>query len=68
MQSRSKQWDHKTTTKVPKFMTTFEKKVFTFNVISQKAKQLDNLALMIILSRERQATFEMRVEMESREG
>lgn len=49
-------------------MTTFEKKVFTFNVISQKAKQLDNSTLMIILSRERQATFEMRVEMESREG
>lgn len=46
MQSRSKQWDHKTTTKVPKFMTTFEKKFFTFNVISQKVKQLDNSALM----------------------
>ncbi|KAJ6825264.1 uncharacterized protein M6B38_381095 [Iris pallida] len=71
--SRLQQWDHNILAKIAEFTTTFEKQVLAFNIMSRKralGEFRSEERLMIeqaLLNEEKQAIYEMRAEIESRE-
>ncbi|KAF6135867.1 hypothetical protein GIB67_022483 [Kingdonia uniflora] len=73
MPSRSQQWDHNIANKVAEFTETFGKQVLAFNIISRKRSNGEfrtEERLMIeqaLLQEEKQALFDLRAELESRE-
>ncbi|WOL01735.1 SWI/SNF chromatin-remodeling complex subunit SNF5-like [Canna indica] len=71
--SRLQQWDHNILSKIAEFTTTFEKQVLAFNIMSRKralGEFRSEERLMIeqaLLQEEKQALFEIRAQIESRE-
>ncbi|KAK1312596.1 hypothetical protein QJS10_CPA07g01165 [Acorus calamus] len=73
MLSRSQQWDQNLAAKIAEFTSTFEKQVLAFNMITRKRalgefRAEERLFVeQTLLREEKQAMFELRAEIESRE-
>uniref|UniRef100_A0ACD5TBS2 Uncharacterized protein n=1 Tax=Avena sativa TaxID=4498 RepID=A0ACD5TBS2_AVESA len=71
--SRLQQWDHNILVKIAEFTTTFEKQVLAYNIMTKKRaigefRSEERLMLeQALLQEEKQATMELRAEIESRE-
>jgi hypothetical protein len=71
--SRLQQWDHNILVKIAEFTTTFEKQVLAYNIMTKKRaigefRSEERLMLeQALLQEEKQATMELRAEIELRE-
>uniref|UniRef100_M8BFJ0 GLTSCR protein conserved domain-containing protein n=1 Tax=Aegilops tauschii TaxID=37682 RepID=M8BFJ0_AEGTA len=71
--SRLQQWDHNILVKIAEFTTTFEKQVLAYNIMTKKRaigefRSEERLMLeQALLQEEKQASMELRAEIESRE-
>ncbi|KAM0841947.1 hypothetical protein ACQ4PT_058687 [Festuca glaucescens] len=71
--SRLQQWDHNILVKIAEFTTTFEKQVLAYNIMTKKRaigefRSEERLMLeQTLLQEEKQATMELRAEIELRE-